>query len=61
MSETYWMTISFQARDMTAAENTARITARWMNGQVVQVDHEPPQGAMIVGCTHEDCPEEERS
>ena len=50
----YWITISVKARDAAHAELLAQKAAAHAGGEVIQVDHEPPQGALIVGDHHED-------
>jgi hypothetical protein len=49
-SKRYWVTVVVEATNQEAAETIARDMAR----EVVAVDHEPPQGAMIVGPMYED-------
>ena len=52
--ENYWITLCVQAADKAQAEKIAARMATSRHTRVVQVDHEPPQGALIVGDHHED-------
>lgn len=54
MKKQYWMTISAPAKDKDTADRMAEEMAILFNGDVVQVDREPPQGATIVGDHKED-------
>lgn len=54
----HWVTIAVPTDDRDTAEWLASQLALFAHGRVVQVDHEPPQGALIVGDTHEDEPGE---
>lgn len=50
----YWMTVSVPAKNKDEAERMATEMALILDGNVVQVDQEPPQGALIVGDMRED-------
>lgn len=55
MGTRYWITLSLPADSREHADAIAQtITADWNSARVVQVDSEPPQGAMIVGDHGED-------
>lgn len=50
----YWLTIAVETEDDDTARKIAVGCADAWHGRVVQVDYEPPQGALIVGDAHED-------
>ena len=58
MMENYWVTISVPAPNPDDAHNIAMRFAEACDGRIVNVDHEPPQGSMVVGdfWEHEDEP-----
>ena len=45
----YWITIATKAIDDDNAQDRARVAALQVDGRVIQVDPEPPQGSLIVG------------
>jgi hypothetical protein len=50
----FWITVSIPTIDQDTAERIAQRIASKYQGSVVQVDQEPPQGALIVGDMRED-------
>lgn len=50
----YWLTIATSAKDDEHARDRARVAALQVDGTIVSVDREPPQGSLIVGDAHED-------
>ena len=50
----YWLTIALDARDDSNAADRARVAALQVDGVVIDVQPEPPQGATIVGSLNED-------
>jgi hypothetical protein len=50
----YWLTVAVTVSDLNMAEHVAEQIAASIGGHVVQVDREPPQGALIVGEHSED-------
>jgi hypothetical protein len=45
----YWVTIRLSSGNDEEARAFAEWLAKSVDGNVVQVDHEPPQGSLIVG------------
>lgn len=50
----YWMVVCVPAKNKDEATRMATEMALILDGDVVQVDQAPPQGAMIVGDHKED-------
>jgi hypothetical protein len=45
----YWLTICVTTDDHPHANMLAEKAAAHCGGHVLQVDHEPPQGSLVVG------------
>jgi hypothetical protein len=52
--ERYWLTIATSAHNEGHALERARVAALQVDGSIVDVQREPPQGSTIVGDMHED-------
>jgi hypothetical protein len=52
--DNFWITIAVPAKDYGKAFITADAVATHIGGRVIQIDHEPPQGSLIVGDFNED-------
>lgn len=51
---TFWITIAVEDNNLREADKLACAMAEDVQGRVIQVDHEPPQGSTIVGDFNED-------
>jgi hypothetical protein len=54
VSGRYWITVATSANDQAHALERARVAALQVDGSIVDVQPEPPQGSTIVGDMHED-------
>jgi hypothetical protein len=54
VSGRYWITVATSANDQAHALERARVAALQVDGSIVDVQPEPPQGATVVGDMRED-------